>query len=129
MGATLKILLKVMKRTILKESVQKRVASLIVSKVRGAVSIYSEAPVVSNAESCGSFWYEITVEPTGLRSIMTFAEIDSVREAVDEYSKKYHGISYHMETKPYLASDNETWLSLPVVKISVQRYEEDIFNK
>lgn len=118
-----------MKRTILKESVQKRVASLIESKVRGAVSIYSETPVVSKAKAVGSWWYEITVEPTGMRSMMTFAEIDSIREAVDEYSKKYHGISYHMGTKPYLANDNETWLSMPVFNITIQRYEEDIFNK
>lgn len=118
-----------MKRTILKKSVQKRVANLIASKIRGAVSIYSDPPVVRDVKIVGGYWAEITVEPTGFRSMMTFAEIDSIREVVDEYSKKYHGISYHMETCPYLANDNETWLHMPVMVINIRRYDEDIFNK
>ena len=61
--------------------------------------------------------------------ILTFSEIDSIREAVAPFEKKYHGISYHMTTRPYLANDNKTWLSMPVMVIDIKKYDEDIFNK
>lgn len=115
--------------TITKVSVQKRIAGLIESKVRGAVSIFSETPEVRRG-TVGDYWEEITVAPAGFcKNVLTFSEIDTVREVVDKYIKKYHGIGYCIGTRPYLASDNDTWLSQPIMKIDIRRYDTDIFNE
>lgn len=115
--------------TITKVSVQRRIARLIESKVRGAVAIFSEAPEVSRKKE-GDYWENIIVAPTGYcNDILTFSEIDTVREVVDKYIKKYHGIGLSIETRPYLAKDNETWRSQPVMRIHIRRYDTDIFNE
>ena len=52
--------------------------------------------------------------------MMFFPVIDSVREVIDEVEKKYDSycVVASFQTKPYLAKDNETWLSMPVIEIS-----------
>ena len=117
------------KITITKVSAQTRVANLMASKIRGAVSIYTDAPTVEQSK-VGTQFQVIEIIPAERHSwMLTFAEIDTVREAVTPFKKKYHGISYHMTTRPYLADDNKTWLSKPVMTIDIQRFDEDIFNK
>lgn len=117
-----------MKKTILTKSVQTRVANRIEKEVREALnSIFSQPSEVSKNKEVGSYWREIVCNPKDM--MMTFAEIDTIREVVDKYKAKYHGISYSMHTRPYLAKDNETWLHSPVMEINIRRYEEDIFNK
>jgi hypothetical protein len=115
------------KITITKVSAQTRVANLMASKIRGAVSIFSDAPTVEQAKA-GTQFLVIEIIPAERHSwMLTFAEIDTVREVVAEFEKKYHGITYYMTTRPYLADDNKTWLSKPVMTIDIQRFDEDIF--
>ena len=63
------------------------VASLVAKKVEGALSIFSEAPTVEIKELCEAYTI-IRIYPEKA-SILTFAEIDTVREAVDVYKNKY----------------------------------------
>ena len=117
------------KITITKVSAQTRVANLMASKIRGAVSIFSDAPSVEQKKE-GNYFQTIEIVPAERHSwMLTFAEIDVVREEIEKFEKKYHGISYHMTTRPYLAEDNKTWLSMPIMQIDIQRYDKDIFNK
>lgn len=117
-----------MKKTILTKNVQTRVANSIEKKVREALnSIFSQPAEVSKNKEVGSWWREIVCDPND--TLFSFAEIDTIREVVDRYKAKYHGISYSMTTRPHLAKDNETWLYYPVMEISIRRYDEDIFNK
>ena len=117
------------KITITKVSAQTRVANLITSKIRGAVSIFSDAPSVEQ-NKVGNYYQTIEIVPAKNHSwILTFAEIDVVREEIEKFEKKYHGISCHITTRPYLAEDNKTWLSMPIMRIDIQRFDEDIFNK
>lgn len=119
---------KIMKKTILTKSVQTRVANRIEKEVRETLNrIFSEPSEVSKNKEVGSWWREIVCNPKD--AIFAFAEIDTIREVVDKYKEKYHGISYSMCTRPYLAQDNETWLYSPVMEINIRRYEKDIFNK
>lgn len=117
-----------MKKTILTKSVQTRVANRIENEVREALnSIFSQPAEVSKNKEVCSWWREIVCNPKD--TMFTFAEIDTIREVVDKYKAKYHGISYLMRTRSYLAKDNKTWLYFPVMEINIQRYAEDIFNK
>ena len=117
-----------MKKTILTKSVQTRVANRIEKEVREALNrIFSEPAEVSKNKEVGTWWREIVCDPKD--TMFSFAEIDTIREVVDKYVAKYHGISYSMHTRPYLAKDNETWLHSPVMEINIRRYNEDIFNK
>lgn len=102
-------------------SAQTRIANLLVSKINSAVSFFSDAPIAKVTSK--SVWYQ-TVQVCNEHShILTFAEIDTVREVVDEFCKKYKGMFYTMGTAPYLASDKETWLYMPVIEIEVRRYQ------
>jgi len=117
------------KITITKVSAHTRVANLMASKIRGAVSIFSNTPSVEQ-DNAGNYFQVFEIVPAkGNSWMLTFAEIDVVREEIEKFEKKYHGISYHMTTRPYLAEDNKTWLSQPIMRIDIQRYDEDIFNK
>lgn len=117
-----------MKKTILTKSVQTRVANRIENEVREALNrIFSEPAEVSKNKEVETWWREIVCNPNDTQ--FAFAEIDTIREIVDKYKAKYHGIYYLMETRPYLAKDNETWLYFPVMEINIRRYNEDIFNK
>ena len=114
-----------MKKLVIKsKSSRNRVANLIAKKIRSAVSIYSNAPVVE-VEEQGISYTIISVkanENTSFR-MLTFAEIDTVREVVDIYKEKYEygRISYSMQGGQYLAQDGETWLSMPVMEISISQ--------
>ena len=117
------------KITITKVLAQTRVANLMASKIRGAVSIFSDAPSVEQ-EKTGNYFQTIDIIPAKRHSwMLTFSEVDVVRDEIVKFEKKYHGISYYMTTRPYLAEDNKTWLSMPIIRIDIQRYDEDIFNK
>ena len=117
-----------MKKTILTKSVQTRIANRIEKEVREALNrIFQEPAEVSKNKEVGSYWREIVCDPKD--TILTFAETDVIRMVVDKYTAKYHGIHYSINTRPYLAKDNKTWLHSPVMEINIRRYDEDIFNK
>lgn len=103
-------------------SAHTRIANLIVTKIKNAISFFSNAPTVEVDELKSGSWYKVIVVKNEKSHILTFAEIDTVREVVDEFSKKYKGMGYVMDTRPYLASDHETFLHMPVMEISVRRY-------
>lgn len=114
------------KQNIIKsESVHTRVANLVVEKIKNAVSFFSDAPTVEIDELRTSPWYKIIVVKNEKSHILTFEEIDTVREVVDEFCKKYKGMFYVMDTRSYLASDNQTLLYMPVMEISVRRYFDE----
>ena len=99
-----------------------RVANLVVEKIKNAVSIFSDAPTVEIDELRTSSWYKVIVVKNEKLHLLTFAEIDTARKVVDEVCKKYKGMGYIMDTRPYLAQDGETFLHMPVMEISVRRY-------
>jgi hypothetical protein len=90
-------------------------------------SIFSQPAEVSKNKEVGSYWREIVCNPNDM--LFSFAELDVIRMVVDKYKEKYNGITYSMQTRPYLAKDNETWLHYPVMEINIRRYDEDIYNK
>ena len=111
------------KQNIIKSaSAHTRVANLVVETVKNAVSIFSNAPTVEIDELRTSSWYKVIVVKNEKSHILTFAEIDTVREVFDEFCKKYKGMFYIMDTRPYLAQDGKTFLYMPVMEISVRRY-------
>lgn len=107
-------------------SAHTRIANLVVEKIKNAVSFFSDAPTVEIDELRTSSWYKVIVVKNEKSHILTFAEIDTVREVVDKYCKKYKGMGYVMDTRPYLASDHETFLHMPVMEINVRRYELNV---
>jgi hypothetical protein len=114
------------KQNIIKSaSAHTRVANLVVENVKNAVSFFSNAPTVEIDESHCSSWYKVIVVKNEKSHILTFAEIDTVREVVDEFCKKYRGMGYVMDTRPYLAQDGETFLYMPVMEISIRRYFDE----
>lgn len=118
------------KSTITKASAQTRVANLIVTKIQNALQIFSDPAEVEISELESSSMYKVIhVKQNHNIRILTFSEIDTVREVVDKFAKKYHGIGYVMISRTYLAQDGETWLNQPVMEITVRKYDEDIFNK
>lgn len=58
---------------------------------------------------------------------VTLAVIDSVREITDAYENRYEigQVSTYLDTYPYLASDNETWLYGIQLVVSVRNRKED----
>ena len=107
-------------------SAHTRITNLVVEKIKNAVSFFSDAPTVEIDELRTSTWYKIIVVKNEKSHILTFAEIDTVREVVDGFCKKYKGMGYVMDTRPYLAQDGETFLHMPVMEISVRRYELNV---
>lgn len=99
---------------------QTRVSNLIVSQINSAVSFFSEPPV-ARIESKTEFYTTIVVEE---KHMMTFAVIDTIREVAEKFRAKYQGCFYIMSSRPYLASDGETWLHHPVFEINLKRYEK-----
>ena len=118
-----------MKQSIItNERVHTRVTNLIASKIKGAVSIFSNAPTV-NVEDGGG-WYKTIIVKNEDSHMLTFAEIDIVREVVDEYCKKYKGMFYIMGCTPYVSRfDNETVLYMPSMEINVRKYDKDEIEK
>lgn len=102
-------------------SAHTRITNLVVLKIQGAVSIFSEAPVVEIERKNDTF--NTVIVKNEHSHMLTFAEIDTVREALDSFVEKYKGMFYVMQTRPYLSKDGETWLSMPVIEINVRRYE------
>lgn len=95
------------------------IASLINKKVKNYMTIFRDAPTVEMEEVCPQ--YTLIRVFNEHSHMLTFAEIDNVREAVDPYIKNHRGdIYYTMQTKPYLGTDGETWLSMPVMEITVR---------
>ena len=105
------------------EKSHKRVANLVIEKVKNAVSVFSDAPTVEidNVMTC-SYWQVIVVK-NEKSHILTFAEIDTVREVVDEFCKKYKDMYYKIDTRPYLASDGG-FLHMPVMEINIRRFDK-----
>lgn len=110
-----------MKKLVIKSQRGKNmVANLLAKKVRGAVSLFSEAPTVEVKEECDSY---TTISIYNKHShMLTFPEIDVVRAAVDQYKDKYElgSIGYTMQTKPYLSQNGKYFLHMPVMKITVR---------
>ena len=104
-------------------SAHTRITNLVVSKIKGAVSVFSDAPTVE-VESKTSYYQTIVVKNEQTH-MLTFAEIDRVREVVDGYCKKYRGMFYTMQTRPYLSKDGSTMLHMPVMEICIRRYHFD----
>lgn len=109
------------KCTIIKSSIKTRIANLIIKDVKNALTIFSNPADVSILESlsCDDCTVIEVKQNHGTR-ILSFAEIDEVREVVDKFKNKYHGICYYMDVAPYLAQDGETWLHQPTMEISVR---------
>jgi hypothetical protein len=103
-------------------SAHTRIANLVVEKVKNAVSFFSDAQTVEIDELRTISWYKVIVVSPKNSPILTFAEIDTVREVVDKFCKKYKGMGYVMDTRLYLAKDGKTFLHMPVMEISVRRY-------
>lgn len=110
-----------MKKLVIKTQAGKnRVANIIAKEIRGAVSFFSDAPTVKVEETCDMY---TTISIYNERShMLTFCEIDEVRQAVDQYKDRYEygTIGYTMQTKPYLSKDGKFFLSMPVMEISVR---------
>lgn len=104
-------------------SAHTRIANLVVEKVKNAVSFFSDAPTVEIDELRTGLYYKVIVVKNEKSHLLTFAEIDTVRKVVDEFCKKYEGMFYIMDTRPYLAQDGKTFLHMPVIEINVRRYE------
>ena len=95
----------------------KRIPNKIEKEIREAVSIYSNAPTVRRDES--SYYITLTVfnEKTDM---LTFAEIDTVREVVDKYAKDYKGISYSMMTTPMWSRLTQDWYYIPCMEVTIK---------
>jgi hypothetical protein len=110
-----------MKKLVIKSvSSKNRVANIIAKKIRGAVSIFSDAPAVLVEEGCETY---TTISIFNEKShLLTFSEMDVVREVVDIYKEKYEygTIGYIMDTKCYLTKDGKHILHMPVMEISVR---------
>lgn len=106
-------------------SAQTRVANLIVASINNAVSLFSDAPVAKIDSVASGSYYKVIVVENKKSSMLTFAEIDTIRAAADVFCKKYKGMYYTMQTRPYLAQDGSTWLHRPVFEVCVRKYDKD----
>lgn len=99
------------------------VTNIIASKVRCALSIYDGVNVSVEEYVKGDIkqitvWFDY--------HMLCFPCIDRLREVTDAYEEKYGDCVYAtIQTRPYLASDHKTWLSMPVVEITVRRMDEN----
>lgn len=55
-------------------------------------------------------------------NMLFMSPIDTVREITDQLEAKYdnHCVCTSIQTRPYLASDNKTWLHRPVVEVMLR---------
>lgn len=113
------------KQSVIKsERVLNQVSKLIFKKVCGRVySIWGSTYKVEIEDWVkGNIKHIIVSSPA--HHLMMKCVIDTVWEVVDEYEKKYGNcVCGLIDTRPYLASDNETWLHMPVIEIAVCRKE------
>ena len=105
------------------EKSHKRVANLVIEKVKNAVSFFSEAPTVEIDKVMTCSYWQVIVVKNEKSNMLTFSEIDIVRDVVDKFCKKYKGMFYVIETRPYPASDGG-FLHMPVMVINIRRYDK-----
>ena len=96
-----------------------KVTNLIATKVSNAVSFYGNAHVEVKEYLKGSI---MQVEVWFDHHMLCFAGLDTIREVTDAYEEKYDAncICTTIQTRPYLLSDGETFLHMPVVEIMVR---------
>lgn len=103
---------------------QTRVTNLVIKKAKEAISIFTDAPTIEIDETLTSDAYKVIVVKNEKSHMLTFAEIDVIREAIDKIIKRHKGCFYTMETRPYL-SKSGGFLYMPVMEIYIRRYEFD----
>lgn len=102
----------------MKKSIKnKRIPNKIEKEIREAVSIFFDAPTVRRDD--GSYYITLTVF-NEQSSMLTFAEIDTVREMVDKYAKDYKGISYSMKTTPMWSRLTQDWYYIPCMEVTIK---------
>ena len=113
-----------MKKSVIKTQAGKnRVANIIAKEIRSAVSIFTNTPKVEVKEETDWFTNIYIKGEDNFCKMLTFAEIDTVREVVDLYAKKYEygTITYTMQASQYLTSDGQNWLPQPVLEVCVKQ--------
>lgn len=103
---------------------QTRVTNLVIKKAKEATSIFTDAPTIEIEETLTCDAYKVIVVKNEKSHMLTFAEIDVIREAIDKIIKRHKGCFYTMETRPYL-SKSGGFLYMPVMEIYIRRYEFD----
>ena len=89
----------------------------IEKEIREAVSIFSDAPTVRRDVTGCYVTLAIFNEQTDM---LTFAEIDTVREVVEKYAKDYNGISYWMKVTPMWSRLTQDWYYIPCMEVSIK---------
>lgn len=95
-----------------------RIPNKMEKEIREAVSIFIEAPTVRRDDS--RYYITLTVfnEQSGM---LTFAEIDTVREVVDKYAKDYNdNIYYLMKTMPMWSRLTQDWYYVPCMEVTIK---------
>lgn len=115
-----------MKKLVIKsERARRTVANIIAKKVSSKLAAtYGDVCSVDvNDVGVDYTWVIIRESHHGV----TLAVIDSVREITDAYENKYEigQVCTYLDTYPYLASDNETWLYGIQLVVSVRNRKED----
>ena len=99
-----------------------RIPNKIEKEIREAVSIYSNAPTVRRDVTGYYVTLAVFNEHTDM---LTFAEIDTVREVVDKYANDYKGISYTMKTTPIWSSLTQDWYYIPCMEVLIMKKNID----
>ena len=108
------------KKSVIKSArVLKMVTNLYAGKLRNAVGFYGNAHVDVEEYLQGRInhiviWFE--------HDMLFMAGIDSVREITDCMEAKYDMgcVCTSIQTRPYLASDDKTWLHRPVIEVMLR---------
>lgn len=95
----------------------KRIPNKIEKEIREAVSIFTDATTVRRDES--SYYITLTVF-NEQSNMLTFAEIDTVREVVDKYAKDYKGISYSIKVMPMWSRLTQDWYYIPCMEVTIK---------
>ena len=99
-----------------------RIPNKIEKEIREAVSIYSNAPSVRRDVTGYYVTLAVFNEKTDM---LTFAEIDTVREVVDKYANDYKGISYTMKTTPIWSRLTQDWYYIPCMEVLIMKTNID----
>ena len=95
----------------------KRIPNKIEKEIREAASIFSNAPTVRRDVTGYYVTLAIFNEHTDM---LTFAEIDTVREVVDKYAKDYKDISYWIKTTPMWSRLTQDWYYIPCMEVIIK---------
>ena len=95
----------------------KRIPNKIEKEIKEAVSIFTDAPTVRRDDGSYYITYAVFNEQSNM---LTFAEIDTVREVVEKYTKDYKGISYSMKVTPMWSRLTQDWYYIPCMEISIK---------